>query len=320
MAHQLSIRANKFAEFAATKRQPVWHGLGQEMPEGASIETWLTQAGMDWSVDSSPVMFQGHNAARPETFSDKRVLFRSDTNEALSVVSDKFKVVQPFEVLEFFRDLTEFHGMKLSTAGTLFGGKRFWALAETGFDSDVVTGDRMKAHVMLVTSCDGSLATTAKFVSTRIVCANTLAVAMAEKSKQIIKVSHKSDFDASKVKIDMGLVEKSWYEFMTKLRSLTEVKMSDDQNRSFLMQNLIKDTDEPTKMELNTIESILSLAKNGLGSEFGTGTAWNTLNGITEHMTHFPNSKNSEVNFWNDISGNKDEIKSDLFQKLLVLA
>lgn len=319
MAHKITVRDNKFAEMAFTgTRDAIWHGLGQEMPEGQDIGAWIKAAGMDWNIKSSPVKFESE--WKLNTFADKRVMYRSDTLEPLSVMSDNFRIVQPAEILEFFRDLTDFHGMKLSTAGTLFGGRRFWALAETGFDSDVITGDKVKAHVMLVTSCDGTLATTAKFVSTRVVCNNTLSIAMAENSKQMIKVSHKSDFDANAVKINMGLVEKSWYEFMAKMRSLTEVKMSDEQNRNFLTQNLLKKSDEPTKMELSTIESIMNLAKKGAGSEYGAGTAWGTLNGITEHYTHFRNSNNSEVNFWQDISGNKDEIKSDLFEKLLEMA
>ena len=317
MAHQLSIRANKFAEFAATKRQPVWHGLGQEMPEGASIETWLTQAGMDWSVDSSPVMFQGHNAARPETFSDKRVLFRSDTNEALSVVSDKFKVVQPYEVLEFFRDLTEFHGMKLSTAGTLFGGKRFWALAEIGMTDEVVPGDKIEGHLLLVTSVDGTVATTAKFCSERIVCANTLSVGLAEKSnKPVIKVSHKSQFDASAVKIEMGLIEKGWLKFMSDMRSLTEVKMTAEQNQSFFHKHLLKE-EKPTKMQLDTIEALMGLTTNGTGSYFAQGTAYNTLQAATEFYSHFQNSKNPDTNFMQNISGIKDDMKNTMCLDLL---
>lgn len=319
MAHQITVRDSKFAEMAFTgSRQNIWHGLGQEMPEGKDIGEWVKAAGMDWTIESSPVKFE--SAFAMNTFADKQVMYRSDTLEPLSVMSNNFKIVQPVEILEFFRDLTEFHGMKLSTAGTLFGGRRFWALAETGFDSDVIAGDKIQAQILLVTSCDGTLATTAKFVSRRVVCANTLSIAMAENSKQMIKVSHKSDFDANAVKINMGLVEKSWYEFMAKMRSLTEVKMSDEQNRNFLTQNLLKKSDEPTKMELSTIESIMNLAKKGAGSEYGDGTAWGTLNGITEHFTHFKNSNNSEVNFWQDISGNKDEIKSDLFEKLLEMA
>jgi phage/plasmid-like protein (TIGR03299 family) len=318
MAHQLTTRKDKFTEMAFTgKRSEIWHGLGQEMADDCSIETWMTQAGMDWNIQSSPVLF---NAEFTRTVPNKRVLYRSDTKEALSVVSDNFKIVQPAEILEFFRDLTEFHGLKLSTAGTLFGGRKFWALAETGLDESVIGDDKVKANVMLVTSCDGSLATTAKFVSTRVVCNNTLTIALAESSKSCIKVSHKSDFDPKAVKMDMGLIEKSWYNFMAQMRGLTEIKMTPTETQSFLFQNLTKDKSEPTKMEVDTIQSILDLVKNGAGHESGAGTAWNLLNGVTEFYTHFKNSNNQEVNFWNDISGAKDQTKTDIFQKLVALA
>ncbi|MFX4535772.1 DUF932 domain-containing protein, partial [Acinetobacter baumannii] len=65
-------------------------------------------------------------------YEEQRVLYRSDTHAPLSVVSQRFQEVQPREILEFYRDLTEQSGFELETAGVLKGGKKFWALARTG--------------------------------------------------------------------------------------------------------------------------------------------------------------------------------------------
>ncbi|MFX9212966.1 DUF932 domain-containing protein, partial [Acinetobacter baumannii] len=63
------------------------------------------------------------------SYPENKVLFRSDTQAPLSVVSQRYQVVQPQEILEFYRDLTEVSGFELETAGVLKGGKKFWALA-----------------------------------------------------------------------------------------------------------------------------------------------------------------------------------------------
>ena len=64
------------------------------------------------------------------TFADNKVLYRSDTHAPLSVVSQRYQVVQPREILEFYRDLTEISGFELETAGRFKGGRKIWALAK----------------------------------------------------------------------------------------------------------------------------------------------------------------------------------------------
>ncbi|SSS38528.1 phage/plasmid-related protein [Acinetobacter baumannii] len=90
---------------------------------------------MDWRIESSNVSYmakneRGQNIIIP--YEEQRVLYRSDTHAPLSVVSQRYQEVQPKEILEFYRDLTEQSGFELETAGVLKGGRKFWALARTG--------------------------------------------------------------------------------------------------------------------------------------------------------------------------------------------
>jgi phage/plasmid-like protein (TIGR03299 family) len=102
--------------------------------------------------------------------------------------------VQPRDILEFYRDLTERSGFELETAGSLKGGRKIWALARTGQTGLLKGNDRTNAYVLLATACDGTMATTAQFTSVRVVCNNTLAVALNGQT-QSVKVSHRSVFD-----------------------------------------------------------------------------------------------------------------------------
>jgi phage/plasmid-like protein (TIGR03299 family) len=105
-------------------------------------------------------------------YEEQRVLYRSDTHAPLSVVSQRFQEVQPKEILEFYRDLTEQSGFELETAGVLKGGKKFWALARTGQSSFKRQGCQQWLY-STGNACDGTLATTAQFTSIRVVCNNT---------------------------------------------------------------------------------------------------------------------------------------------------
>ena len=102
-----------------------WHALGHQLPPKQPIEVWAREAGMDWCIREAPVRFMATQRDAQDsllTFEDQKVLFRSDTNAALSVVSARYQVVQPKAVLEFYRDLTEISGYELETAGVLKAG------------------------------------------------------------------------------------------------------------------------------------------------------------------------------------------------------
>src|SRR5690349_4086657 len=107
-----------------------WHGLGEALPEGQPIELWLDKARLAWELKRLPVQYLADGIHR--TMADKFVLARSDTHEALSIVSGDYQIVQPKEVLEFYRDLMDDYGYTLETAGALDHGRKVWALAKTG--------------------------------------------------------------------------------------------------------------------------------------------------------------------------------------------
>lgn len=329
MAHQLTTRENGFVEFAFTgDRSAIWHGLGNNLAVGASLEDWKKSAGMDWDVFESPCSFNvigANGLPEAKVVPEKKVLFRSDTQEPLAVVGDKFHVVQPQEVIEFFRDLTENNGMQLSTAGTLFGGRRFWALADTGKSDEVVDGDVVNGHLLLVTACDGSLATMAKFVSTRVVCNNTLTVALSEAAKQMVKVTHRSVFKATDVKVDLGLVDRAWVEFMASLRKMASTKMTKKQTEAFYKEQIFdksKSEVDQGRGVLRELDRLMTLAYEGTGAEMSKGTRWGALNGATELYTHgAENNRRDPSNlFWDSYNGRLEGLKLNAYNKLALAA
>jgi phage/plasmid-like protein (TIGR03299 family) len=104
-------------ESMAFRNATPWHGLGNRLTENQPLEVWLKEAGMEWHILNAPV--QCRAGVELQDFADQQVLYRSDTLRPLSVVSKRYQVVQPREVLEFYRDLVEVGGFSLETSGKL---------------------------------------------------------------------------------------------------------------------------------------------------------------------------------------------------------
>ena len=284
MAHILE----KMAYVGATP----WHGLGNQLDTNQPIEVWAKQAGMDWQIREAPVRFiTGHDDDSDAigSFPENKVLFRSDTNAPLSVVGQRYQVVQPSEILEFYRDLTEASGMALETAGILKNGRKFWALARTGHSATLKGNDVTNAYVLLATACDGTLATTAQFTSIRVVCNNTLAVALGS-STGAVKVPHSTSFDAQAVKRQLGISVSTWDSFMYRMKGLSERKVMSHEAATYI-HRVFSNIDKPTSQNTNerAMSKVMALFDgHGKGAELmsSKGTAFGLLNSVTQFVDH----------------------------------
>jgi phage/plasmid-like protein (TIGR03299 family) len=300
MSHEISIRANGKAEMAYVGETP-WHGLGQSLTQGASIEEWTAAAGMDWKVLRSIVRYvtdrpEAGQATVYRKMADTHVLFRSDNKAPLGVVSDKYQIVQPQAVLEFFRDLVESMGMYLETAGVLFDGRRFWAMANTGMAKIVGQGDTVKRNLLLSTSCDGSMATEGRYTDVRVVCNNTLTSARYGSPK--VRITHRTKFNADEVRKEMGVdtAQERFAKTMDDMRRLADMPVS---NVGVLAQTAELFSPGATKLaekELmkiirsKPVQRVAELAIEGkaIGSTLDgvAGSQWGWLNAVTQYVDH----------------------------------
>ena len=273
-----------------------WHGLGNQLAANQPLEVWAKQAGMDWRIEEAEVRFvsgmAGTTLGSIHAFPEQKVLYRSDTKAPLSVVSKPFNVVQPAEIIEFYRDLTEAGGYELETAGVLKDGKKLWALARTGQNATLKGRDRVNGYLLLATACDGSLATTAQFTSVRVVCNNTLAIALGD-STGAVKVPHRSQFDAQAVKRQLGIAISSWDGFMARMKALSECRVNDTAAETFLRRVLTYPTTSASSQVAATNDSAIKAVHElftgrGKGSDMASaaGTAWGLLNSVTEFVDH----------------------------------
>ncbi|MGA3954165.1 DUF932 domain-containing protein [Ralstonia nicotianae] len=280
----------------AYAKETPWHGLGNQLAPNQPIEVWARQAGMNWQIEEAEVRFVSGSAGSAlgsiHAFPEQKVLYRSDTKAPLSVVSRRFNVVQPAEIIEFYRDLTEVGGFELETAGVLKDGKKLWALAKTGQSATLKGRDRVNGYLLLATACDGTLATTAQFTSVRVVCNNTLAIALGD-STSAVKVPHRSQFDAQAVKRQLGIAVSSWDAFMARTKALSECKVNDTAAEAFFRRVLtypttgaITPVPATNDSAVNAVQELF--AGRGMGADLASaaGTAWGLLNSVTEFVDH----------------------------------
>ena len=299
-----------------------WHGLGNKLTPNQPIEVWQNEAGMDWRINETDVLYSvsGGDGLHLKSNPDNKVLFRSDTHSPLSVVSKRYKVVQPHDVLEFYRDLVSVGGFELETAGVLKGGKKLWALAKTGQETLLRGNDRVKAYLLLATSCDGSLCTTAQFTSVRVVCNNTLQLAVGD-SGGAVKVPHSTEFDPQQVKQTLGLGLSSWENFVTDMRQLADRKINKFEAMNFLI-NVLGDRSAPLNEQPNAkaIQNVFTLySGEGKGSqlESASGTAFGLLNGVTEFVDRHRRARSADHRLDSAWFGPGAAIKDKAYQEAL---
>jgi phage/plasmid-like protein (TIGR03299 family) len=282
MAHLIDL-SNHRANIAYVGETP-WHGLGTELESDAPLDTWRIAAGLAFDYQLAPVQYLGD-----QTFPGRQVVFRSDTLVPLSVVSERYHAVQPNQVLEFFRDLAAEHGFRMETAGSLKDGALVWALAKTGRDF-ALGGDALRQYVLLMTSCDASLATRATLTSVRVVCMNTLSAALRMEQANLVVTRHSTQFDARAVKRNLGLVDDTWSEFADAAERMATKRLADLDMKEAVLQlfgNPAAPADhQPNLRAMNKVIDLFNGEGRGSSLPSARHSAWGLLHAVTEYVDH----------------------------------
>ena len=308
------------AEIAYANKTP-WHGLGQQLTQDAPIDVWRKEAGLDWEAQVSPVMFwpEGHGA--PMIVKNKSVIYRNDNDTPLGVVSDRYKIHQPADVLDFFNTLMQSAGFTLEVAGAIRGGKRIWALANVNKEAVVLHDDAVKGYLLLSTSFDGSAATIGQFTSIRVVCNNTLSAADSEKTPSRVMLTHGTDFDSSLMRERLGIIVGGFDGMMDKYRSFARKDVSSAYAKDFFSQLFPPSFDPETQAlkESRGFKRVLDLFDGaGIGSnnQGVYGTRWGLLNAVTQYIDH-ERGHNVDSRMNNAWFGNGNRLKTEAESLLL---
>lgn len=351
MAHMIDT-SNGRANMAYVGASPWWNGdnglFGARLQPGQSIDEWLIAAGMTYTVERSPVTY---NNGTVHTFEGKDVLWRSDTHAPLGIVSSGYKIVQPAECMEFFREFCEENQMSMETAGVLKGGAVYWALAKTGKTLVIGSQDKTEEYVLMSTSADGTRATDNRKTAIRVVCNNTLSLANERGSKGAIKTRHNTTFDANAVKQKMGLAQSvdAWEQFSEQMHRLANKSVTQAEATEFFSELLrpaasrakprqelkaqsfvellqapvgaaeaFAETDKASpERAIRGLSDLMESYANAPGAV--PGTAYGMLQGVTHYVDHVRGSNNADKRLTSAWFGQGDTLKSKALDALLAM-
>lgn len=326
MAHEIDMTNNR-ANFAyRTDGGIPWHSLGTPMQEEQPLEVWAEEAGMTWHAEEAPALYYDEASDTVEVFEGRKILLRSDTRQPLSMVGSGYQVVQPMDVIEFFRKVLALGGYRMETAGCLFGGKRFFASARIEQSLNLMGRDHIEGYLILATGLQ-DFATTALLSGVRPVCNNTLTAALNAgdaATSPYIKISHGVEFDQDWMLQQLGLVDGAWSRFSDNVEALANRKVTDEEAMQWLI-NVIGDPnkkmdDQPNQQAMRNVIQLYKGKGRGSSLESADGTAWGLVNAVTEFADHYRNTKSPDARFDSAQFGEWSRIKATAFEEALKLA
>jgi|GEM_PF-1093315 len=277
--------AHNIEKMAYVGRVP-WHGLGTPLPRNADYDSIVEAAGFYRAIEqeiSSPPM-EG-------PIPDKKALFRDDTGQYLATVHRSYQVIQFEEVARTLVEAAGGVGCIFHTAGTLGpNGVRGWLLGELP-EPMRVRGDKsiIKRYILGYCGHDGVTPIILKNVATRVVCQNTLGVALGEKDGAELHIVHTSSARArleEAGKAFRRLIQ--GYEYFAELaNSLSTIRVSEHQLHKILDVVIPVPQDEADHSRLlKGRRKVIELFHAGTGLEGIRGTAWGALQAFTEWADH----------------------------------
>ena len=225
---ETTMSANVETMFS-TREKP-WHGLGTIIMEAPTSEEALKVAGLDWNVVQRDV-YTDDNIFVP----GYKVNVRDKDDLPLGIVTDKYKIVQNQEAFKFTDDLLG-EGVRYETAGSLQNGRRVWILAKMP-ENYIIAGDKIEPYFLITNSHDGSSGIKACMTPIRVVCNNTLNLAL-NRAKRIWTTKHTENIMSrmNEAQETLFMADTYMIELGKEIDSLNKVKISDQKIMQYMSE------------------------------------------------------------------------------------
>lgn len=272
-------------------RTAPWHGLGVRVEEALSSKEALEKSSLNWEVVQKPI-FTSDNILIPSY----KANIRSKDGQILGIVTDRYKIVQNEEAFAFTDNLLG-EGVTYETAGSLQNGKRVWMLAKLP-EVYKLLDDKVSPYVVFTNSHDGNAAIRVAMTPIRVVCQNTLNLALQD-AKRIWATVHTGDINSKLNEAKKTILLAEYY--MGKLNdeayNLSKKIITDKKVIEFI-ETLIPLPDNPSKLQENNIDllrtdmklryfdapDLADVPKNG----------WRFINAVSDFATHITPLRKTE--------------------------
>ena len=294
-----------------------WHGLGVEVAEALTSEEAIKVAGLDWTVEQKPLFTQIGDIKKEIKGSFANV--RSSDESVLGIVSGKYKIVQNADAFSFTDSLIG-EGCTYETAGSLKNGRKVFLLAK--MPERKILDDDIEPFVCFTNTHDGTGAVRACMTPIRIVCNNTLNLALST-AKRSWSTRHMGDINSKleEAKISLELANKYMDELSNAADMLVNTKVEEEEVTKIIDNIFTVKEDDSDRKKRNAQEMkdqfmVCMFAPDILKFK---DTAWGVINAATDFADHSKPLRNSstyqERNFNNILNGHY--VVDEVFMQLL---
>ena len=266
-----------------------WHGLGRQVPKGVTAEQMIRAAGLDWQVALRPAR-GAQKINRKGEFSRYEVvrLPRPSTNDQevlLGVVSRRYTPLQNMEAFRFFDPVAGEQKAYFETAGALGEGERIWVMARMPDAMKILRGDECFKYLLLSNMHSGTGSVIVKFTTVRVVCQNTLILAMEDGQKAYrVRHSKHMQFKLDELAEFMSITQEVFLNAEAQFKRMARVQMIGDRLQHYFdavfprSDTQKKKGEKPARWEhvRELFESQDDLQLPGV-----RGTLWGAYNAIT---------------------------------------
>jgi phage/plasmid-like protein (TIGR03299 family) len=313
-----------FSRFTQThsfvsKIEPAWHRKGTILDHAFTAEEAIKYANLGYVVDKAELYAKFSNDKndpnRGMLVDNYFATYRTDSREIFGVVGSRYEIVQNTDAFGFFDGIVGEGKAIYETAGALGKGETIFLTAKLPNDIILPGDDIVEKFLVLTMSHDGTKPITALFIPTRVVCANTLAIAMANGSHKVtIKHTRSAHDRLNEARKLMNLVNKSSDATSEILHTMAKIRINDDQLGNyikliFLTKDEIKrlaETGDHRKAEIPTrtigvMTQVYDFANKGVGQNMVAtkGTLFGAYSGVTGWLFNNKEYKNDEVRLKN---------------------
>ena len=289
-----------------------WHGKGVALDHLATAEEAIKYGGLDWEVEKIPISTADGTPIKRRVAIVRKDLPHSDLNRVLGIVYPGFKPLQNKEAVELFDRLVGKGEPVYHTGGYLGNGEVIWLLAELPdkFRIFVRDDDEVRLFMLFTNSHDGTIAVDIRITIVRVVCWNTLKMALSDRSRFVYKRWHRGDYETIPHEIE-ALLEKEKAAIQEQFKRMAKRVLTEDEFRRIL-ERLLPDPkppqrqDERSRREYEWRLERVREEREAILRIFTEGTtlngqriepeenAWAALNTVIVYIDHLRDVKNGD--------------------------
>lgn len=264
-------------------RETPWHGLGTRVNEAPDSREALTAAGLDWNVLQEPIYTEAE-----ELVDGYKANIRDSDRQVLGVVTERYKIVQNRDAFSFTDQLLG-EGVRYETAGSLQGGKKVWLLAHLPHEY-IISGERISPYLVFFNSHDGSGAIKAALTPIRVVCQNTLNLALSS-AKRSWSMIHTGDIKGKMQEAHdtLFMAEKYMDKLGKEFETLRRKKLTDKQVMEYI-EILLPVEDGSTSQQIKNMKRLQEDMKlryfDALDLKDVGNNAYRFVNAVSDFATH----------------------------------